>query len=446
MINQFFRLFIVTGFLIFGLPFIVNAGEFPPVNDLVEQASDGDVIQLENHVYEEDVVIDKAVTIKGGEDTVIKGSQTGDVITLLHEGITLENIKIINSGSVLDDDHAGVKIYSDNNIVAGATIENSLHGIYVEEGKGNTFIDNTIHGNTDLNISRRGNGIHLFHSSDNIIKRNTINKARDGIYFSFAEHNRIEENNISHTRYGLHYMYSDYNEFYHNDFFENVGGAAIMYSDYIILEENRFYDHHDLQSFGVLFQTANDVEMRNNHIHFNQKGIFMDQSNRNILKNNQITNNRIGIDVWSSSINNLFTGNLFSDNNLQYTANGGRDGNTWSQDGIGNAWSDHLFVDFNQDGISDSSYEYVSAYGEVIADQPLGVLFLDSPALVLYENWNRLFYPEGGMIEDPAPIQVTKHSASILIYLFITVFLVGIFWIVQKWWKKGGSKRYDNNS
>jgi nitrous oxidase accessory protein len=439
MTKQLFRLIAVIGFLIFAYPSITSAEEITSISELIEQASEGDVIQLENHVYEEDVVIDKAITLQGAEDTVIKGPRTGDVITLLHDGIILEDIRIMGSGSMLDHDHAGVKVISDSNTITGTTIENSLHGIYVEESKGNKFIDNTIHGNTNLNISRRGDGIHLFHSSDNIIKGNTIDQARDGIYFSFAEHTVIEHNSISNTRYGVHYMYSDYNEFYQNDFFENVGGAAIMYSDYIILEENRFYDHHDLQSFGVLFQTANHVEMENNYIHFNQKGIFMDQSNRNVLKNNQITNNRIGLDIWSSSTDNLFTGNLLSDNNLQYTTNGGRDGNTWSEEGVGNAWSDHLFVDLNQDGISDEPYEYTSAYGEVLAEEPLGALFLDSPALVLYEKWNRLFSPDGGIIEDPAPIRVTDHSNGIYIYLFFTIFIAAMFRIIHKWRRREAS-------
>lgn len=433
------RLFHLLALMLFFqvFPHIVSAEEVTPISDLLEDVSAGDVIQLENHVYEEDVVIDKPVTLIGSDETVIQGSGKGDVVTLKADGVQLENVRITNSGTVLDHDHAGIKILSSNNTIKQTTIENSLHGIYVEQANDNQFIDNTIYGNTDLNVSRRGNGIHLFHSSGNTIEGNTIEHARDGIYFSFAAHNHIEENSISNTRYGIHYMYSDYNEFYNNDFFENIGGAAIMYSDYIILKENRFYDHHDLQSFGVLFQTANHVKMENNEIHFNQKGIFMDQSYRNEIKNNRITNNRIGLDIWSSSTDNVFTENLLLDNKLQYTTNGGRDGNAWSEDGVGNAWSGNRFMDFDQDGISDEPYAYSSAFGKVLAEEEqLGTLFLDSPALVLYEKWNQLFHPEGGLIEDPAPIQAGYANDGNYFTFLIPIVTVFLFFAIIKWRRK----------
>lgn len=437
MIKRLFQL-VIAMILLAVFPQGIQAEEITPISKLLEQASDGDVIQLENHVYEEDIVIDKPVTLQGAEETVIKGSGTGDVVTLQADGITIENVRIINSGTVLDHDDAGIKILSDANTVKNTTIEKSLHGIYVEEADDNVFLDNTIVGNTDLNISRRGNGIHLFHSSGNTLEGNTIDEVRDGMYFSFAKHNLIERNSITNTRYGIHYMYSDYNEFYQNDFYENIGGAAIMYSDYIILKENRFYDHHDLQSFGVLFQTANHVEMENNDIHFNQKGIFMDQSYRNVIKHNRITNNRIGLDIWSSSTGNVFTENLLIDNNLQYTTNGGKDGNQWSEAGVGNAWSGHRFIDFNQDGISDQPYTYSSAFGKVLAEEEqLGALFLNSPALTLYETWNQLFQTAGGSIEDPAPIQASYSSNGRYVTFILPILTLFLLVATLKWRRKG---------
>lgn len=424
MIKRKFHIFVVSFILTLILPFSVQAEESPSIAELIEKAEPGDVVELENRLYEEDVVIDKAITLVGKEDTTIKGSGTGDVVTLDANGIVLENIRITGSGTVLDHDHAGVKILSDDTIVKNTIIDDSLHGIYVKASKGNILQNNVIKGKTDLNPSRRGNGIHLFHSSYIEILDNTITDARDGIYFSFANHSFIEGNKISKTRYGLHYMYSDYNEFYRNEFYENTGGAAIMYSDFIRLEENQFYDHHELQSFGVLFQTANDVEMKNNVIRFNQKGIFMDQSNRNMIKNNQVTNNRVALDIWSSSIDNVFTGNHFIDNILQYTSDGGKDRNNWNDGKVGNAWSDHLFIDLDEDGISDGVYQYTSAFGDVLVREQLGVLFLDSPALALYENWNELLNPNDVKISDVRAIHVATSTGGMHYFLPVVTVLI----------------------
>ncbi|MFD1040502.1 nitrous oxide reductase family maturation protein NosD [Virgibacillus byunsanensis] len=434
--NRKFAAVLIGLFMFVLFPVSINAEDAPSIKQLLEEASKGDVIQLKNHVYEEDVLINKKVTIKGADETVIKGTGNGDVITLLQDGVTLENLTITNSGSILDYDYAGIKIHSDENNVIDNKIENSLHGIYLNKSIENNLIGNTITGNQTINQSRRGNGIHLFHSSRNKIKQNMINAARDGIYFSFAEHNQIDRNHITNNRYGLHYMYSDYNDFFQNQFYENVGGAAIMYSDYITLKENKFYDHHGLQSFGILLQTSNDIELTNNQIHFNQKGIFMDQSNRNVIKKNQITNNRIGLDIWASSVDNTFTNNLISQNNLTYSSNGGQDRNAWSENGIGNAWSDHNVVDLDQNGIADNPFIYAPSYGKVLSDQPLGALFLDSPALRIYEKWNQLVGVEDGKLKDPNPIHVKQKTLSSFLYeLLIILITAGCLGVLYKRFK-----------
>lgn len=433
--KQLAAIFVIVGFAFICFPRSAMADEQASIQELLETAEPGESIQLENHVYHEDVVIDKPVTIKGAENTVIHGTGEGNVVTLNHDGITLENVTVKNSGSILDYDYAGIKIYSDHNKVMNTRIEDSLHGIYLSENTGNKLIGNTITGNQQLTQSSRGNGIHLFHSSDNVIRNNTIDEARDGVYFSFSHDNQVNQNRMTNHRYGLHYMYSDDNTFHQNEFFENTGGAAIMYSDNITLTGNQFYDHHNLQSFGILLQTANDATIENNQIHFNQKGIFMDQSNRNFFKGNVITNNQIGLDVWNSAINNQFTGNHILENNLQYTTNGGEDANEWSVQGTGNAWSDHNVIDLDEDGTADNAYVHTSAFGEVLSEQPLGVLFLHSPALTIYEKWNELIGQEKGTIQDPNPIHVQRETASIASFgLWIMVLAAGIFGVI--YWRK----------
>lgn len=426
---------LLIGIILF--PSSVFAKEVTPIHELLEEAKPGDVIQLENHVYQEDIIIDKPVHIKGKEHTIIQGTGNGDVITLMEDGITVENITITNSGTDLAHDYAGIKVLSNHNKILHTTIEDSLHGIYLERSNDNELIGNTIYGNDKLNASRRGNGIHLFHSSDNLLKDNTIDGARDGIYFSFADHTQISGNQISNTRYGIHYMYSHYNDFYRNDVFENTGGAAIMYSTNITLSENKFYDHHGLQSFGVLFQTADEVLAENNEIYFNTKGVFMDQSSDNVLKNNLIANNQYGIDIWNSSKNNVFTGNDIVDNSLHHTTNAaGQDQNSWTKDGIGNAWSGYTFVDLNQDGIGDKPFNYHSTFGQVLTDHQLGILFLNSPALELYDTWNQLVQPAKGTITDTSPIYPSEvQTMPITLILQILVIAFVILWMLVKFKK-----------
>lgn len=424
-----FLLFLVI-FLLF--PAVAGAEESPSIQQLIEEAEAGDTIQLESGIYEGDVIIDKPVTIIGSGETIIQGTGTDNVILITADGVTVKNVTVQQSGTNLARDLAGIKIRSKDNRVEKVTIKESLHGIYLESSTGNQLVDNTIFGHRELNISRRGNGIHLFESNNNEILGNRIDGARDGMYISFSDENRIDKNTITNTRYGIHYMYSDYNSISENTLFENIGGAAIMYSNHITVKENVIYDHHGLQSFGILFQTADDVIAEENQIFFNTKGIFMDQSNRNIVRNNYIVNNQIGFDIWNSAMYNEFSGNQILDNNLQYTTNNGIDSNRWNDDKQGNAWSDYTFIDLDGDGAGDKPYTYQSAFGEVMSENQLGILFLYSPAIDLYEKWNQLFLADKGGITDEIPIQVPRQDGLTIPFISLAIAILLLVWFLQK--------------
>lgn len=434
MINKTLGVGVLLFLLLLEFPLLTNANDFT-LQELIDKASEGDVIQLEDRVYKGDIIIDKQVALKGSGKTTIVGSGQGDVITLIANGVVIENLEITGSGMNLDKDQAAIKMMSNHNQIIGNEINQSLFGIYLTESSGNVIKKNTIEGNLDFIRGRRGNGIHLFHSSKNIIEDNKISNVRDGIYFSFSEENQIDHNQVSNNRYGLHYMYSDNNSFYQNSFFENIGGAAIMFSNFIELKENSFRDHLDIQSFGILLQSSNDILLENNDIQFNQKGIFMDQSNRNTLRGNLITNNRIGLAIWSSAKDNLFTENQVLNNNLPFSSNNGEDQNQWSENGVGNQWSRQTNLDLNQDGIGDHPFTFSSSFGKVLSEQQLGVLFLDSPALAIYEKWNQVFSSHEKSLIDPYPIIGEKSSTSYYFLPFYLLIGLSLWWVYRKWWK-----------
>ncbi|GAB7388141.1 hypothetical protein BSNK01_19780 [Bacillaceae bacterium] len=250
------------------------ASSINPLQQAIHQADEGEVIEISEGVYEGDLVIDKPVTLVGKGEVIIKGSGKDHVITITAPNVTLENLTVKNSGTSLEQDQAAIKVLSDGNRLINLKISESLHGIYIQEGSNNVIKRNTIIGNEQLPRSRRGNGIHLFHSSHNQIVNNEIMHTRDGVYFSFSEETHVEGNKVHDNRYGLHYMYSDHNRFYRNLFYNNIGGAAIMYSNDIVLENNQFYSHQTIRSFGVLLQTSNEILMEKNTIALNQKGDF----------------------------------------------------------------------------------------------------------------------------------------------------------------------------
>lgn len=198
-----------------------------------------------------------------------------------------------------------------------------------------------------------------------------------------------------------------------NRFYDNIGGAAIMYSNRITLENNNFNNNRGIISFGLLLQTANDNIIKNNRMTMNMKGLFMDQSNRNLLAYNEISQNNIGIEIWTSSIENSFTQNQFSNNVLQYSSNSKSEQNKWSNEGIGNYWSNHVLYDLDNNGIGDRPYTYATSFGEVLTKNQLGYLFLDSPALKIYESVKHTLSKDQMQITDPHPILPIDHKENV---------------------------------
>jgi nitrous oxidase accessory protein len=205
-------------------------------------------------------------------------------------------------------------------------------------------------------------------------------------------------------------MYSDENTFENNTFTMNIGGAAIMNSNYLKLRNNQFIFNDGNQSFGLLLLQANDNYIEKNTFYMNQRGIYIDQSTRNLYLQNKIVQNQIGIELWGSSNKQTFSLNRIADNNLPAVTIGGKgEGNAWSKNNKGNDWGSAFpLTDLNQDGIGDFPVTYHSSLHQLLENQELTNLFLKSPAIAIYEKMNALLEHDDVMFSDSYPL-VTKH-------------------------------------
>jgi nitrous oxidase accessory protein len=126
------------------------------------------------------------LTIIGDQAAVIDGGGDGDVVTVSADSVEIKGIIIRGSGTRLLRDMSGIKVTGDHVTITDCRIIDNLHGIYIKGGKNATISNNVIVGRFNIQESDRGNGIHLWSTTGNIIENNDISYARDGIYFSFA--------------------------------------------------------------------------------------------------------------------------------------------------------------------------------------------------------------------------------------------------------------------
>ncbi|MEY2195212.1 nitrous oxide reductase family maturation protein NosD [Neobacillus sp. BF23-41] len=396
----------------------------------IDSLKDGAVLQLENKTYQGNIVINKAMTIIGSPKTVIKGDGTGNVISIKAPHVKLSHLTVthgsMNRNSA--EEYAAIKIYTNSNVVEHINIRDSFHGIYLSQAHDNTIRANHIKGMGKGKIAEQGNGIHVYYANDNLLEKNTIEGTRDGMFFEYANNNHSYENNISQTRYGLHYMYSDENIFMKNTFTMNTGGAAIMNSNHLKLEDNQFIVNYGNQSFGLLLLQANDNFIANNTFYMNQRGLYIDQATRNEFRHNKIVQNQIGIELWASSNDQVFTLNQISENTIPaVTLGGNNENNSWSKDGKGNDWGSAFpITDLNQDRIGDFPITYRSSLYQLMEDQELSYLFLKSPALKIYEKMNAALTNEAIMFNDPHPLTASNGTHTKAIFLIVSLLIVGI--------------------
>lgn len=391
------------------------------LQNLIDSLDDGAVLHLENKTYEGNIVINKPIEIIGDKDTVIKGDGTGNTISVHASGVKLRNLTVTHGSMNLNssEEYAGIKVYKDGNLIDSVTVKHSFHGIYLSQAHQNTIENCRIIGLGKGEIAMQGNGLHIYYSNDNILKNNVVEGTRDGMYFDYANNNKISNNHLSETRYGLHFMYSHHNDFKGNVFTFNEGGAAVMESYGNSLAQNEFIFNYGHRSFGLLLLSSFDTVIENNTFFMNQRGLYIDQATNNVFKNNRIVKNQIGVEIWASSNDQIFTQNEIEENTIPVFALGGQGKNYWSKDGLGNDWgSDFPILDLNQDGIGDEPITYQSSLSELIEDQELTYLFLKSPAITVYEKINQFFNDPKTMFEDPSPLM--KEEGISIHWIWIT--------------------------
>lgn len=426
--------FVIVGFLLFLLG--GNAADAEEsLQKLIDQTPENGTLQLEGKTYEGDIVVSRPITIIGTEKTVIKGEGKGNVITVKASKVTLKNFSVMNSGQDRNsgEEYAGIKLMEDGNTIEHIKISDCFHGVYLSQSHHNMVRNVTVIGKENGEIGGQGNGIQLYYSNENELVNNYIEGTRDGIFFDYSNQNISKGNDIRHTRYGLHYMYSDKNKFTKNRFSYNIGGAAIMESRGTILEDNQFILNQGTRSYGLLMQSTNETVITRNLFFQNQRGIYLDQSQRAIVKDNEFLQNQIGVEVWASSADQVFSENRFSNNIATVLTFGGKDNNQWSENGRGNYWGNsNSVLDLDQNGIGDYPVEYKSSLYQLVEDNELAYLFLKSPAIKVYEKMNEVLNKKEIMVTDQFPLMekgtIKENNYLYIIVLIFMVILGSVYW------------------
>ncbi|GGG12884.1 nitrous oxide reductase family maturation protein NosD [Pontibacter amylolyticus] len=369
---------------------VCSTCEYRSVKEAVSKAKAGDVVLVDGGTYKESgITITQPIRLIGQNNPVIDGNNSGQIITVASDNVTIQGFTLQNVATSYTRDDAAIRVRQQNNIrILNNTILKTYFGIYLQYSDSIVIKDNVIKGeNLGKTESSLGNAIHLYYTDDVQIIGNDVQGHRDGIYLETVKNSKVVRNTSrQNMRYGLHFMFSDNNVYTHNTFRKNGAGVAVMYTTNVHMEYNTFEDNWGAASYGLLLKEINNSFIHNNIFRRNTTGIHMESSSRLDFKNNDFERNGWAIKLMTTCIDDTFRLNNFTGNSFDISTNGNAQHNYFEH----NYWDKYTGYDLDKDGVGDVPYRPVSLYSMLVEQVPPSIMFMRSFMVDLLDNMEKV--------------------------------------------------------
>ena len=354
------------------------------ITEGINSAYPGDTIVVYSGTYNENVEINKPLTLLG-KDTgsgkpVIDASENGNAMTISADGTTVDGFNLTNSIGSWVDIRAGIEVDSNH-----SNILNNL-AFYNENGILIIGSNNTIRGNDAINNIY---GIRTKNSGNNIIIDNNLKNNNYSLLIQASKGNIIQYNNATRSIFGILLNESSGNNLTHNQMVENrynFGGHGNNYVDptnladgkpvyYLVGKVNRTIDSpfnpatiYCINCYNI---TINSLDLKNNLY-----GIYLDNTSHSFIKANILSNNRNGIALVNSYHNSIINNNAIDNiNGIDLTSsryntlNGNKA--TKSQTGLYIAYSDYNRIINNWASHSENGLSLYRSYSNSLLGNDL---------------------------------------------------------------------------
>ncbi|WP_265109727.1 nitrous oxide reductase family maturation protein NosD [Halosolutus halophilus] len=359
----------------------VGDREYDSLQAAIDAAEPGDAVRLEGRFDERVTVETPNVSIAAvdRDGAVIDGGGEGTVVDVRADDVTIEGVWIRNSGSDQTDDDSGVLVNGSNVTLSALRLTEVDFGVWIGAVDDVTVEHSIVAGREDVTTPERGNGIHLWETTDAEIRDNYVTTVRDGIYYQWAEGVVAEGNVMWDLRYGVHYMYSNDNLLADNVAFDNDVGFALMVSQELSLRNNTAVNNDGSSGHGILVKDVENSEIVGNDVVGNDNGLYVYNAQHNRMADNLVLENDVGVHVTAGSSGELVTGNSFIGNDDAAFAETNSQV-SWNDTDRGNYWSDARAVDLDGDGTSEARHQPAGTVERVVHDNPQAAVFAESPA------------------------------------------------------------------
>jgi len=383
--------------------------EASALQDAIDSAEEGSIIRLKAGVYKGSIVITKPITIIGTQEgVIIDGEGEGTIVRIKSSYVTLKNLTLQNSGSRSDKLDAAIAMEDVKQCeVSDCTIKDALFGIDMQMVNNSLIVNNTI-SSKDIDLGLRGDGLRLWYSNDNIIRKNSLIKSRDMVVW-YSHGNLIEENFGEHCRYSLHFMYAGKNIVKNNNYQYNSVGIFFMYSKDTIAIGNTVKSSLGATGMGIGLKDVSNFTLENNTVIYNAQGMYIDRSPFEPDTNNFIRGNKILYNAEALHFHSLSENNIIKDNtilgNIEDIVNDSRGSKTDENDFEGNYWDSYEGFDRDGDNIGDTPHKVYQYADKLWLYNPEVKFFYGSPVISLLNFLAKLapFSEPVFLLEDKKP-------------------------------------------
>jgi nitrous oxidase accessory protein len=341
--------------------FFISALSANILQKTIDTAPLGATLKLSSGIYKGNIVINKPLTILGNDDgVIIDGEGVGVVITINSSNVTLKNLTITNSGNEMYNLDSGIFVEKSKNIeISNCEILNSLYGInmlMVED----SIVSNNFITSKDNEISLRGDALKIWHSHNNIISNNIIDKTRDAT-LNYSNNNKIINNLVTNSRFGMNISHSKNNIVKENTFKYNSVSLMLMMTQNTKATNNIIQSSKGAAGIGVMIKGGDKLIFEHNKLKYNAKGMYIDSKAtemgmKRYITNNEISYNKEAIHFHLTIRNNTFTNNEFI-GNIDDIVKSTAGYKTMLNIVEYNYWDRYTGFDTNNDNIGDTSHK-----------------------------------------------------------------------------------------
>ena len=346
--------------------------DYATIQEAINQADDGMIINVKPGVYHEHIIINKSIRLhgEGQNNTVIDGDGGNlHIVYITADNVEITDLHITNCSKGC----SGIRVYSNRNRIHNNLITNCGAGIECYGTMNNHFYDNTLHDNNwglyiddsqactiELNnISDNIYGISILFSSINVLSNNIQKNEYVGL-FEIENYQIITyKNNFIQNNEGAIKLYNTLASLiYDNEIVNNNGyGITCYQSTKNLIKKNKILDNQN-KSIGLHFK-SDENEILGNDIRYNNgQGISIEFSNDNLIDQNFFSKHNLTIDscvirIRSNANNNKIIHNRFPNNCHPYD----ECGSFWDDGSFygGNYWDQSGAIDVNGDGFSEKT-------------------------------------------------------------------------------------------